>query len=100
MFDSSHDRGMPAEFAIGQVIEGWNEGVGHMTVGARHKLVIPSKLGYGERGYPPVIPANATLTFEVELLGIRPARSPFTGTPNSLAHSTTRTSGIEPYWTV
>lgn len=57
VFDSSRQRGVPAEFSVGQLIEGWNEGLMLMTPGARWKMTIPSELGYGERGAPPRIPA-------------------------------------------
>ena len=71
-FDSSLDRGRPFSFRIGagQVIAGWEQGVAGMQVGGKRKLTIPPSLGYGRRGTGP-IPANATLIFEIELLGIR-----------------------------
>ena len=72
-FDSSVDRGQPFEFKIGQhqVIAGWDEGVASMKVGGKRTLIIPAALGYGAQGAGNVIPPNATLMFDVELLGIK-----------------------------
>jgi peptidylprolyl isomerase len=72
-FDSSLDRGTPFSFPIGQgrVIKGWDEGVSTMKVGGKRTLLIPPDLGYGSRGAGNVIPANATLLFEVELLEVK-----------------------------
>jgi FKBP-type peptidyl-prolyl cis-trans isomerase len=71
-FDSSRDRGEGFRFALGQgqVIKGWDQGVAGMKIGELRKLTIPPDMGYGARGFPPVIPANATLVFEVELLSV------------------------------
>lgn len=71
-FDSSRDRGQPFTFALGagMVIRGWDEGIAGMHVGGRRTLIIPAHLGYGSRGAGGVIPPDATLQFEVELLGI------------------------------
>ena len=71
--DSSKDRGQPFQFPLGRghVIRGWDEGVQGMKVGGKRKLTIPPDLGYGPQGAAGVIPPNATLVFEVELLGVR-----------------------------
>ncbi|XP_070774522.1 peptidyl-prolyl cis-trans isomerase FKBP1A-like [Enoplosus armatus] len=70
-FDSSRDRGSPFKFKIGagQVIRAWDEGVAQMSVGQLAKLTCSPDFAYGSRGYPPIIPGNSTLIFEVELLG-------------------------------
>ena len=72
-FDSSLDRNDPFVFVLGggQVIQGWDQGVQGMKIGGKRKLTIPAHLGYGARGAGSVIPPNATLVFEVELLGVR-----------------------------
>mmetsp|Transcript_132092 Transcript_132092/g.196787 ORF Transcript_132092/g.196787 Transcript_132092/m.196787 type:complete len:126 (-) Transcript_132092:46-423(-) len=73
VFDSSVTRGTPFTFRLGQgnVIKGWDQGLLDMCVGEKRTLTIPPEMGYGARGYPPVIPGNSVLIFETELLGIK-----------------------------
>ena len=72
-FDSSYDRNQPISFVLGQgqVIKGWDEGIALMNVGSKYKLIIPSVLGYGDQGFPPVIPAKSTLVFDTELVDVK-----------------------------
>ena len=69
-FDSSEKRGKPAQFALTQVIAGWNEALQQMPVGSKWRIYVPSELAYGEQGRPPIIGPNAVLVFDLELLGI------------------------------
>ncbi|WP_261570720.1 FKBP-type peptidyl-prolyl cis-trans isomerase [Frankia gtarii] len=71
-FDSSRDRGEPfkTEIGVGRVIKGWDEGVPQLSLGEKAVLTITPDYGYGPRGFPPVIPPNSDLVFEVELLGV------------------------------
>jgi hypothetical protein len=86
-FDSSRKRNRPFEFAlgVGQVIKGWDQGVVGMKVGGRRKLTIPSPLGYGARGQPPIIPADATLLFDVELVALEHGSAKNAGQPRMIS---------------
>ncbi len=70
LFDSSHERGEPAVMHLDSVIEGWSMGLSTMRAGGRRVMILPSSLGYGENGVPPVIPPDATLVFDVNLLSV------------------------------
>lgn len=72
-FDSSFDHGQPFSFKLGgkQVIAGWDEGVKGMCVGGKRRLTVPSEMGFGKRGFPPIIPSDAVLTFEIDLLEVK-----------------------------
>jgi peptidylprolyl isomerase len=96
VFDASYGRGQPIEFPLGQgaVIPGWDEGIALMNVGGKAVLTIPPELGYGERGAGGVIPPNATLVFQVELVGIRPG-APAAATEVDAAGYLTTTSGLK-----
>jgi FKBP-type peptidyl-prolyl cis-trans isomerase len=74
-FDSSYDRGEPATFTVNGVIPGWTEALQLMPVGSKWQLWVPSKLAYGENGFQNVIPPNATLVFEIELISIQPKKA-------------------------
>ncbi len=97
-FDSSHSRGQPIQFILGQgmVIAGWDEGVAMMRKGGKARLIIPPQLAYGSRGAGGVIPPNATLNFEVELVEIRPGPAV---APQTVAEGdyTTTASGLRSY---
>ena len=86
VFDSSYSRGQPFNFTLGagQVIRGWEEGVAGMKIGEKRRLTIPSELGYGERGAGDLIPPNATLVFEVELISLAEATVLGQATPEDL----------------
>jgi len=97
-FDNSYTRGQPIGFALGRgmVIPGWDEGIALMNVGGKAKLIIPPQLAYGDQGAGGVIPPNATLTFEVELLGVQPG-SPAAPSQVNESDYTTTASGLKYY---
>jgi FKBP-type peptidyl-prolyl cis-trans isomerase len=96
MFDSSHTRGKPASFGIGQVIEGWNEALELMTVGARFKLTVPFQLAYGEGGRPPRIPPSSNMTYVLELVEISARVPDFLPLDETVSESTE--SGLKMQW--
>jgi peptidylprolyl isomerase len=100
-FDSSYDRGEPIQFPLGkgQVIKGWDEGIALLNVGSKARLIIPPELGYGAQGAGNVIPPNATLIFEVELVSVQPPPPPPPDAPTSVdaASYTTTDSGLKYY---
>jgi len=95
VFDSSVNRGKPATFKLGKVIEGWNEGLQLMTPGARYKFTIPPTLAYGKRGIPPRIPPDATLIFEVQLISFKGSPHPPKFTEVDPAKTTTSKTGMK-----